>query len=641
MHTFFSLRHIHIHIAMLVATIFLSIVMLMGTGMVVAHSQNEYRCFEETGFCIHGRIREFWEQNNGLRVFGYPITAQREEVIEGQPLQVQWFERNRLELHPQNERPYDVLSGRLGIDRLEQQGRNWHTFPKDSARDEDEDETCLFFEATGQVMCDDILELWRSNGLEMDGQPGSSYAESLALFGQPVSPVQEETIEGQTYQVQWFERARFELHPENEPPYHVQSGLLGKEVLARYQQDGNGIGIGVPQPGPYPEPGMPMPTATPTVTPTVTPSATPTALPTATPTTTPTATPTPTPEEVPAIDLVIDNRSPRFSTVGNWYSGFGKQGYEDDFVWAPRGLGNVAVVDPQLPIPGSYEVFAWWPRDYEYTHSQHALVYIYPSEESDTPYTVHVNLQAQEGMWNSLGTYYLEPSSFLRLESGLDGNVVADAFRFVLRSSQEQVSTPTPLPTPIVSADHSAGPVVQAVVEDLSTRLGIVQSELYPYTPIVSITTVAFDDCEVFPRESCSGQRDGWRVQVQYLNMIMTYRVSEDLQFLSLENPTSLAGRQLLYLEGEHDERLFLVYRYAIDDTWHLITRSKGSASQNTLDPETVKEIRSLAETYSTVSYQTEGEMDLTLYGMGQRVRLSPHDQARLAQLADLLAPSR
>jgi hypothetical protein len=33
--------------------------------------------------------------------------------------------------------------------------------------------------------------------------------------------------------VQWFERARFELHPENQPPYNVLFGLLGNEVLAQ------------------------------------------------------------------------------------------------------------------------------------------------------------------------------------------------------------------------------------------------------------------------------------------------------------------------------------------------------------------------------------------------------------------------
>ena len=73
-----------------------------------AFAQRGERCFAETGYCISGRIREFWEQNGGLRVFGYPITPLQTETIEGRSLQVQWFERARLELHPTNRRPYDV-----------------------------------------------------------------------------------------------------------------------------------------------------------------------------------------------------------------------------------------------------------------------------------------------------------------------------------------------------------------------------------------------------------------------------------------------------------------------------------------------------------------------------------------------------
>jgi len=50
------------------------------------------------------------------------------------------------------------------------------------------------------------------------------------LFGLPLSDPQIESIEGKDYTVQWFERARFELHPENAPPYNVLLGLLGTEV---------------------------------------------------------------------------------------------------------------------------------------------------------------------------------------------------------------------------------------------------------------------------------------------------------------------------------------------------------------------------------------------------------------------------
>lgn len=184
------------------------------------------RCFPETGYCITGRIREFWEQTGGLPIFGYPITPQREEMIEGQPLQVQWFERNRLELHPENEPPYDVLLGRLGLDALMQRGYNGRTFPPGKAQ-----AGCRFFPETGQNVCDEFLKAWRSKGLELDGQPGLSGTESLALFGLPISSVQTETIRGGTFQVQWFERARLELHPENAPPDNVLLGLLGREMI--------------------------------------------------------------------------------------------------------------------------------------------------------------------------------------------------------------------------------------------------------------------------------------------------------------------------------------------------------------------------------------------------------------------------
>ncbi|MCG8351752.1 MAG: hypothetical protein MI924_28630 [Chloroflexales bacterium] len=188
-------------------------------------AQTAQRCFPETGFCIAGRIREFWEQNGGLPVFGYPITLQQEETIEGQPAQVQWFERNRLELHPENERPYDVLIGRLGVDRLEQQGRDWFAFPRSEPQ-----EGCRFFAETGHNVCGDVLTAWRARGLEFDGTSGASEAENLALFGLPLGDAQVEMIDGQEYTVQWFERARFELHPENAPPYNVLLGLLGNEV---------------------------------------------------------------------------------------------------------------------------------------------------------------------------------------------------------------------------------------------------------------------------------------------------------------------------------------------------------------------------------------------------------------------------
>src|SRR6266496_627052 len=189
------------------------------------HAQTAERCFPETGFCIAGRVREFWEQNGGLPVFGFPKGPQQETLIEGKAFQAQQFERNRLELHPENPPPYDVLLGRLGADRLAQQGRDPFTFPKTTAQ-----ANCRFFPETQHNICGDILTAWHASGLEFDGKKGKSEAENLALFGLPLSDLQTENIQGKDYQVQWFERARFELHPENAPPYNVLLGLLGNEI---------------------------------------------------------------------------------------------------------------------------------------------------------------------------------------------------------------------------------------------------------------------------------------------------------------------------------------------------------------------------------------------------------------------------
>jgi Cu-Zn family superoxide dismutase len=194
-------------------------------GVQSAQAQQNERCFTETSFCISGRIREFWEQNGGLTVFGLPLAAQQQANLEGQSIQVQSFERARLELHPENAKPYDVLLGRLGVDRLTQQGRDWFTFPKTEAQAD-----CRFFPETGHNVCSAIWSAWRASGLEFDGKRGTSEAESLALFGLPLSDAQTETIEGKEYTVQWFERGRFELHPENQPPYNVLLGRLGAEV---------------------------------------------------------------------------------------------------------------------------------------------------------------------------------------------------------------------------------------------------------------------------------------------------------------------------------------------------------------------------------------------------------------------------
>ena len=176
------------------------------------------RCFPEAApaisACIDGPIAEFWAQNGGLPVFGYPTGAQQEQQVEGRALQAQSFERNRLELHPENAAPYDVLLGRLGAELLAKQGRDWNAFPK---ADPSRGRIFLARPATRSRRSSGIIG--HSHGLEFDGTAGHErMQESLALFGLPLSEPQTEVnpTDGQPYLTQWFERARFELHPETD-----------------------------------------------------------------------------------------------------------------------------------------------------------------------------------------------------------------------------------------------------------------------------------------------------------------------------------------------------------------------------------------------------------------------------------------
>jgi hypothetical protein len=170
-------------------------------------AQADQRCFPETGQCIAGPIRAYWERSGGLAVFGFPVTPQSVELVEGQPLQAQWFERDRLEIQADGR----VTAGRLGVERIAQLGIPWQPGPNAPASP-----GCLVFPETGHPLCGAFRAYWeRSGGLER--------------FGFPVTGEFVATLEGQPYTVQYFERRRFELHPEVGPNV-VLLGLLGREV---------------------------------------------------------------------------------------------------------------------------------------------------------------------------------------------------------------------------------------------------------------------------------------------------------------------------------------------------------------------------------------------------------------------------
>src|SRR3954464_6067963 len=164
-----------------------------------------------TGHNIGLAIKRFYKAHGGLMIFGLPLT----ELIEQDGTQVQYFERARFELHPELPAPYYVSLTRLGS-LLTRERADAAFIPQPA---EIRPSARTLFRATGHTLGGVFNEFWLRNG-------------QLAVFGWPISEEFSEVnaLDGQPYLVQYFERARFEYHPEyTGTPYQVLLGQLGDQ----------------------------------------------------------------------------------------------------------------------------------------------------------------------------------------------------------------------------------------------------------------------------------------------------------------------------------------------------------------------------------------------------------------------------
>src|SRR5918911_715987 len=78
------------------------------------------------------------------------------------------------------------------------------------------------FVETDQCVQGRFLQYWEENG-------------GMAVFGLPITSARPERNPdtGQFYLTQWFERNRFEYHPDNAAPDDVLLGRLGAERLVQ------------------------------------------------------------------------------------------------------------------------------------------------------------------------------------------------------------------------------------------------------------------------------------------------------------------------------------------------------------------------------------------------------------------------
>ncbi|HEY1016063.1 MAG TPA: 5'-nucleotidase C-terminal domain-containing protein [Herpetosiphonaceae bacterium] len=185
-------------------------------------------CFNQPGVndCVAAEFSDYWKGNGGLSVLGYPIgPAKQEQTPEGTFL-VQYFERQRLELHPEIQGPFRVLLGRINDEVLRREGRDWKTFPVAPAG-----RGCATFKETGHSVCGLFLKTWQSQGLDL-GERGVTFGESLALWGLPLSsPAEEINLDGDKVLTQHFERARMEIHRNDKGVEIVLFTRIGVALL--------------------------------------------------------------------------------------------------------------------------------------------------------------------------------------------------------------------------------------------------------------------------------------------------------------------------------------------------------------------------------------------------------------------------
>jgi hypothetical protein len=179
------------------------------------------RYFPETGHNVPAAFAAYWEAQGGLRRFGYPLTEAfiERSVTDGVEYMTQYFERARFEYHPEYAGTHsEVLLGLLGVERT--LARVDET-PFQPIPYFDDQSDFIYFPETSHSLSYRFLEHWRANG-------------GLPIFGYPISEKFEERspTDGRLYLVQYFERNRFEYHPEvADYNQQILLGHLAREIL--------------------------------------------------------------------------------------------------------------------------------------------------------------------------------------------------------------------------------------------------------------------------------------------------------------------------------------------------------------------------------------------------------------------------
>ncbi len=336
-------------------------------------------------------------------------------------------------------------------------------------------------------------------------------------------------------------------------------------------------------------------------------------------------------------DRIVDNSDSAVEKHGLWFTGQGGKDYGSDCLWTPPN-GGYLTVRPQVPVGGFYKLSVWSCGDPNYDQA------IYPMQilasEGDLylnnpswSLPIMVDSNQMTGQWMEMGAYYLEPDGLVQVYASSLGNAVFDAVRF---SYQPALTNPVPAPTAALrTSNYPPSPQEQIIGQDFRMRLNRYNSQ-----PQFQVDSLTFNDCNVFPRSDCAGERDGYRVTVTWGEMRLVYNISGNYEFVNLEPDPLLRDHQWLYLQGSHSAdpaTVIRAYRYTGGDgSWHLSRINTLDPANRGGEPAGTPDgalLEAFTDRYGIMNLHTPEGFTLWLYGRGRQMEMSDVDRAALVEM--------
>ncbi len=196
---------------MVLLVVTMTMVLASGSAAWAQEAGGTCRFFPETEHYVCGVFLDFFDARGGLEIFGYPLTGSCHDPGHT-GLRVQYFQRARMELHPDAPPAYRVQLGLLA-DEL------GYVFPPVHEDRIPRANTALhhYFPETQHIVSYAFLDYFREHG-------------GIDIFGYPRSEFMYEA--GRV--VQYFQRAKMVWHPESALGSRIKLSDLGEEYLERF-----------------------------------------------------------------------------------------------------------------------------------------------------------------------------------------------------------------------------------------------------------------------------------------------------------------------------------------------------------------------------------------------------------------------